>query len=91
MEITEDLKQEIAKLFNEDWLNYCEYNDVDCLDTDAKDIFKEQWLSEHEDYLDAIIEKVDSLEFVEYITDPLDYPKYQEAEQIFNNFVYEEL
>lgn len=91
MNLNNNLKSEIIEQFNEDWSNYCTYNDINSEDNESKDIFKEEWLSNHEEYLDAIIEDVDSLEYIEYITDPLDYEKYQEAQQIFNNFVYEEL
>lgn len=91
MNLNDNLKSEIIEQFNEDWSNYCTYNDINSEDNESKDIFKEEWLSNHEEYLDAIIEDVDSLEYIEYITDPLDYEKYQEAQQIFNNFVYEEL
>ena len=91
MNLNDDLKEEISKQFNEDWSDYCERNDINEKDNESKDIFKEEWLSNHEEYLDAIIEDVDSLENIEYITDPLDYEKYQEAQQIFNNFIYEEL
>lgn len=91
MNLNNNLKSEIIEQFNEDWSNYCTYNDINLEDNESKDIFKEEWLSNHEEYLDAIIEDVDSLEYIEYITDPLDYEKYQEAQQIFNNFVYEEL
>ena len=91
MNLNNNLKSEIIEQFNEDWSNYCTYNDINSEDNESKDIFKEEWLSNHEEYLDAIIEDVDSLEYIEYITDPLDYEKYQEAQQIFDNFVYEEL
>ena len=91
MNLNNNLKSEIIEQFNEDWSNYCTYNDINSEDNESKDIFKEEWLTNHEEYLDAIIEDVDSLEYIEYITDPLDYEKYQEAQQIFNNFVYEEL
>ena len=60
MNLNDDLKEEISKQFNEDWSDYCERNDINEKDNESKDIFKEEWLSNHEEYLDAIIEDVDS-------------------------------
>lgn len=52
-----------------------------------KEAYKEIWVTENEDFLDAIIENVDYLDEVEYLTDALDYETYQEAEVILNNLL----
>ena len=54
-----------------------------------KEAYKEIWVTENEDFLDAIIENVDHLDEIEYLTDALDYETYQEAEVILNNFIDE--
>lgn len=87
MKITDSLKEEIKQQFESDWKNYAENNSIDFDDTDSKEAFIEDWIQENQDYYDAIIEEVDSLDEVQYLTDPLDYETYQEAEIELSNFV----
>lgn len=90
MEITEILENEIKNKFYEDWQNYIDDNNIQLDDQEeTKEAFKEDWITENEDFLDAIIEGVDYLDEVQYLTDALDYEKYQEAETILMNFIDE--
>lgn len=89
MKITNNLGNEIKELFLQDWKAYMEDNNIE-KDEDYEtnlDAYIEEWVPEHEDYYDAIIEEVDSLDEVEYLTDQLDYQKYQEAEAELYNFI----
>ena len=89
MKITNNLAKVIKEEFLSDWHNYMEDNNIE-KDEDYKnnlDAYIEEWVPEHEDYYDAIIEEVDSLDEVEYLTDQLDYQKYQEAEAELYNFI----
>ena len=89
MKITNNLGNEIKELFLQDWKAYMEDNDIEKDEdyTDNLDAYIEEWVPEHEDYYDAIIEEVDSLDEVEYLTDQLDYEKYQEAEAELYDFI----
>lgn len=89
MKITNNLAKVIKEEFLSDWYNYIEDNNIE-KDEDYEtnlDAYIEEWVPEHEDYYDAIIEEVDSLDEVEYLTDQLDYQKYQEAEAELYNFI----
>lgn len=89
MKITNNLGNEIKELFLQNWKTYMEDNNIE-KDEDYKDnldAYIEEWVPEHEDYYDAIIEEVDSIDEVEYLTDQLDYEKYQEAEAELYNFI----
>lgn len=89
MKITNSLAEIIKKEFLQDWKTYMEDNNIE-KDEDYKDnldAYIEEWVPEHEDYYDAIIEEVDSIDEVEYLTDQLDYEKYQEAEAELYNFI----
>lgn len=89
MKITNNLAKIIKEEFLQDWKDYKDRNNIE-EDEDYKsnlDSYIEEWVPEHEDYYDAIIEEVDSLDEVEYITDQLDYEKYQEAEAELYNFI----
>ena len=89
MKITNNLAKAIKKEFLSDWYNYMQYNNIE-KDEDYEtnlDAYIEEWVPEHEDYYDAIIEEVDSLEEVQYLTDQLDYTKYQKAEAELYNFI----
>lgn len=89
MKITSSLAETIKKEFLQDWKTYMEDNNIE-RDEDYKDnldAYIEEWVPEHEDYYDAIIEEVDSIDEVEYLTDQLDYEKYQEAEAELYNFI----
>lgn len=89
MKITSNLAKVIKEEFLSDWHNYMEDNNIE-KDEDYEtnlDAYIEEWVPEHEDYYDAIIEEVDSLDEVEYLTDQLDYQKYQEAEAELYNFI----
>lgn len=89
MKITNNLANKIKQEFLQDWKNYKEYNNIEKdedFDTNFE-AFKEDWVPEHENYYDAIIEEVDSLDEVEYMTDQLDYEKYQEAEAELISFI----
>lgn len=89
MTITNSLAETIKKEFLQDWKAYMEDNNIE-KDEDYKDnldAYIEEWVPEHEDYYDAIIEEVDSIDEVEYLTDQLDYEKYQEAEAELYNFI----
>lgn len=89
MKITNNLGNEIKELFLQDWKAYMEDNGIEKDEdyTDNLDAYIEEWVPEHEDYYDAIIEEVDSLNEVEYLTDQLDYEKYQEAEAELYDFI----
>ena len=89
MKITNNLGNEIKELFLQDWKAYMEDNGIEKDEdyTDNLDAYIEEWVPEHEDYYDAIIEEVDSLDEVEYLTDQLDYEKYQEAEAELYDFI----
>ena len=89
MKITNNLGNEIKELFLQDWKAYMEDNDIEKDEDyiDNLDAYIEEWVPEHEDYYDAIIEEVDSLDEVEYLTDQLDYKKYQEAEAELYDFI----
>lgn len=91
MKITNSLGEEIKDQFTAEWEQYKEdnlYEDDDYQTmVEMYNSFKEEWPQHHEDYYDAIIEEVDSIDEVEYITDGLDYHKYQEAEIILGNFI----
>lgn len=90
MKITNSLREEIRSQFLSDLSDYREYN-LDTADS-SKELLKEyitDWCKEHQEYLDAIIEEVDSIDNVEYITDSLDYNLYREADQILLNFIDE--
>ena len=85
----EKVGNEIKELFLQNWKTYMEDNNIE-KDEDYKDnldAYIEEWVPEHEDYYDAIIEEVDSIDEVEYLTDQLDYEKYQEAEAELYNFI----
>jgi len=89
MKITNNLAKIIKEEFLQDWKDYKDRNNIE-EDEDYKsnlDSYIEEWVPEHEDYYDAIIEEVDSLDEVEYLTDQLDYEKYQEAEAELYNFI----
>ena len=89
MKITNNLAKIIKEEFLQDWKDYKDRNNIE-EDENYKsnlDSYIEEWVPEHEDYYDAIIEEVDSLDEVEYITDQLDYEKYQEAEAELYNFI----
>ena len=89
MKITSNLARIIKEEFLQDWKDYKDRNNIE-EDENYKsnlDSYIEEWVPEHEDYYDAIIEEVDSLDEVEYITDQLDYEKYQEAEAELYNFI----
>lgn len=89
MKITNNLAKVIKEEFLSDWKTYREDNNIE-EDEDYKtnlDAYIEEWVPEHEDYYDAIIEEVDSLDEVEYLTDQLDYSKYQEAEAKLYDFI----
>lgn len=89
MKITNNLGNEIKELFLQNWKDYMEDNYIE-KDEDYEsnlDAYIEEWVPEHEDYYDAIIEEVDSLDEVEYLTDQLDYQKYQKAEAELYNFI----
>lgn len=89
MKITNTLANNIKQEFLQNWKDYKEYNNIEKdedFDTNFES-FKEEWVPEHENYFDAIIEEVDSLDEVEYITDQLDYTKYQKAEAELINFI----
>lgn len=89
MKITNNLAKVIKEEFLSDWYNYMEDNNIE-KDEDYEtnlDAYIEEWVPEHEDYYDAIIEEVDSLDEVEYLTDQLDYEKYQEAEAELYDFI----
>lgn len=91
MKITNSLAQEIKNQFLQEWKIYKENNlyEDDDLQTilETFNSFKEEWPQEHQDYYDAIIEETDSLDEVQYLTDQLDYPTYQEAELILGDFI----
>lgn len=91
MKITNSLAQEIKNQFLQEWEIYKENNlyEDDDLQTilETFDSFKEEWPQEHQDYYDAIIEETDSLDEVQYLTDQLDYPTYQEAELMLSDFI----
>lgn len=90
MQISETLGNEIKNKFEEDWQDYIDENSIpEEEQTENKEAYKEIWVTENEDFLDAIIENVDYLDEVEYLTDALDYETYQEAEVILNNFINE--
>ena len=90
MQISETLGNEIKNKFEEDWQDYIDENSIpEEEQAENKEAYKEIWVTENEDFLDAIIENVDYLDEVQYLTDPLDYETYQEAEVILNNFIYE--
>jgi len=89
MKITNNLAKIIKEEFLQDWKDYKDRNNIE-EDEDYKsnlDSYIEEWVPEHEDYYDAIIEEVDSLDEVEYLTDQLDYEKYQEAEAELYDFI----
>lgn len=89
MKITSNLARIIKEEFLQDWKDYKDRNNIE-EDENYKsnlDSYIEEWVPEHEDYYDAIIEEVDSLDEVEYLTDQLDYEKYQEAEAELYNFI----
>lgn len=76
--------------FEEDWQDYIDENSIpEEEQAENKEAYKEIWVTENEDFLDAIIENVDHLDEIEYLTDALDYETYQEAEVILNNFIDE--
>ena len=89
MKITNNLGNEIKELFLQDWKAYMEDNNIEKDEdySDNLDAYIEEWVPEHEDYYDAIIEEVDSLDEVEYLTDQLDYKKYQKAEAELYDFI----
>ena len=90
MQISETLGNEIKNKFEEDWQDYIDENSIpEEEQAENKEAYKEIWVTENEDFLDAIIENVDHLDEIEYLTDALDYETYQEAEVILNNFIYE--
>lgn len=90
MQISETLGNEIKNKFEEDWQDYIDKNSIpEEEQAENKEAYKEIWVTENEDFLDAIIENVDYLDEVEYLTDALDYETYQEAEVILNNFIDE--
>lgn len=90
MQISETLGNEIKNKFEEDWQDYIDENSIpEEEQAENKEAYKEIWVTQNEDFLDAIIENVDYLDEVEYLTDALDYETYQEAEVILNNFIYE--
>ena len=89
MKITNNLGNEIKELFLQDWKAYMEDNNIEKDEdySDNLDAYIEEWVPEHEDYYDAIIEEVDSLDEVEYLTDQLNYQKYQKAEAELYDFI----
>ena len=88
MQISETLGNEIKNKFEEDWQDYIDENSIpEEEQAENKEAYKEIWVTENEDFLDAIIENVDHLDEIEYLTDALDYETYQEAEVILNNFI----
>lgn len=90
MQISETLGNEIKNKFEEDWQDYIDENSIpEEEQAENKEAYKEIWVTENEDFLDAIIENVNYLDEVEYLTDALDYETYQEAEVILNNFIDE--
>lgn len=90
MQISETLGNEIKNKFEEDWQDYIDENSIpEEEQAENKEAYKEIWVTENEDFLDAIIENVDYLDEVEYLTNALDYETYQEAEVILNNFIDE--
>lgn len=90
MQISETLGNEIKNKFEEDLQDYIDENSIpEEEQAENKEAYKEIWVTENEDFLDAIIENVDYLDEVEYLTDALDYETYQEAEVILNNFIDE--
>lgn len=90
MQISETLGNEIKNKFEEDWQDYIDENSIpEEEQAENKEAYKEIWVTENEDFLDAIIENVDHLDEIEYLTDALDYETYQEAEVILNNFIDE--
>lgn len=90
MQISETLGNEIKNKFEEDWQDYIDENSIpEEEQAENKEAYKEIWVTENEDFLDAIIENIDYLDEVEYLTDALDYETYQEAEVILNNFIDE--
>lgn len=90
MQISETLGNEIKNKFEEDQQDYIDENSIpEEEQAENKEAYKEIWVTENEDFLDAIIENVDYLDEVEYLTDALDYETYQEAEVILNNFIDE--
>lgn len=90
MEISETLGNEIKNKFEEDWQDYIDENNIPKEEqAESKEVYKETWVNENEDFLDAIIEGVDYLDEVEYLTDALDYETYQEAEVILIDFIDE--
>lgn len=90
MQISETLGNEIKNKFEKDWQYYIDENSIpEEEQAENKEAYKEIWVTENEDFLDAIIENVDHLDEIEYLTDALDYETYQEAEVILNNFIYE--
>ena len=90
MQISETLGNEIKNKFEEDWQDYIDENSIpEEEQAENKEAYKEIWVAENEDFLDAIIENVDHLDEIEYLTDALDYETYQEAEVILNNFIDE--
>ena len=90
MQIPETLGNEIKNKFEEDWQDYIDENSIpEEEQAENKEAYKEIWVTENEDFLDAIIENVDHLDEIEYLTDALDYETYQEAEVILNNFIDE--
>lgn len=90
MQISETLGNEIKNKFEEDWQDYIDENSIpEEEQAENKEAYKEIWVTENEDFLDAIIENVDHLDEIEYLTDALDYEIYQEAEVILNNFIDE--
>lgn len=90
MQISETLGNEIKNKFEEDWQDYIDENSIpEEEQAENKEAYKEIWVTENEDFLDAIIENVDHLDEIEHLTDALDYETYQEAEVILNNFIDE--
>lgn len=77
MQISETLGNEIKNKFEEDWQDYIDENSIpEEEQAENKEAYKEIWVTENEDFLDAIIENVDHLDEIEYLTDALDYKKF---------------
>lgn len=60
MQISETLGNEIKNKFEEDWQDYIDENSIpEEEQAENKEAYKEIWVTENEDFLDAIIEDED--------------------------------